>query len=265
MIENEDITILVSTCDSFYDLWANNKKLFDKFWPDHPKLIYFSDLNTHDSNFDMLTFGNLEFSSRLKKALDNVATKYILLTLDDYLLDDFVDVHSFNFCLNFLEKNSADYFRFFKRTKVKGNYVDKIHKIKRLPLTKKAYEINLYPSIWKVESLRKIINNEENIWKFEVRMTRRAREQGLIAFATYETHVFHFVDTIRKGKYLRKAYRFLKKQNLYISNRKKRTIMETIVLDLRTFFSRHLPKRIKKFLKKQSGKMYYSDYAEGDD
>lgn len=265
MIKNDDITILVSTCDSFYDLWENNKILFDKFWPNHPKIVYFSDSNSHDPNFDMLIFNNLEFSLRLKNALKSITTKYVFLTLDDYLLDHFVDSDLFNFCLDFLEKNNADYFRFFKWAKVKGKFVDKKYKVKRLPLTKKTYEINLYPSIWKTESLRQMVKNEENIWKFEVRLTRRAREQNFICFTTYKSDIFHFVDTIRKGKYLRNAYKFLKKENLYISNRQKRTIKETISLNLRAFFSRHLPERIKTFLKKASKKTYFSDYADGDD
>lgn len=265
MINDKDITILVSTCDNFYDLWENNKKLFDKFWPHPPKIVYFSDFNTHNPYFNTLTFGNCEFSLRLKKALDTIETKYVFLTLDDYLLDKFVDSQSLDFCYNFMEDNKADYFRFFNRTKVKGKYIDKTYKIKRLPLTKKAYEINLYPSIWKTDSLREIAKKDENIWKFEARMTRRAREHNFVAFATYDLDIFHFVDTIRKGKYLRKAYKFLKNENLYISDRKKRTIAETTALNIRTFFSRHLPKKIKNFFKKKSRKLYYSDYADGED
>lgn len=264
-MKNDNITILVSTCDNYHDLWSNNKILFDRFWPNHPRIIYFSDKNSFETDFDVFCAGNVEFSSRLKKVLDNVTTKYVFLTLDDYLLDAFIDDKSFEFCLNFFEKNNADYFRFFKRTKVKGKFVERRHKIKRLPLTKKAYEINLYPSIWKTESLRRIIKNEEDIWKFEVRMTRRAKENQYLAFASYDSQIFHFVDTIRKGKYLRGAYKFLKKQNLYISDRQKRTILETLFLAIRTFFSEHLPEKIKTFLKQKSGKVYFSDYADGDD
>ncbi len=264
-MKNDNITILVSTCDNYHDLWLNNKMLFDRFWPNHPSIIYFSDNNTYEPNFDVLCVGAFEFSSRLKTVLDSIKTKYVFLTLDDYLLDTFVDNQSFDFCLNFLEKNCGDYFRFFKRTKVKGKYVEKKHKIKQLPLTKKAYEINLYPSIWNTESLRKIIKKEENIWKFEVRLTRRAKENQYKAFASYDSHIFHFVDTIRKGKYLRRAHKFLRKQNLYVSDRQKRTVSETLALAIRTFFSRHLPKKLKKFIKKKSGKIYFSDYADGEE
>lgn len=261
----DNVTILVSTCDSFSDLWQNNKILFERFWPNHPNIIYFSDKNTSIPNFDICVFNNDEFSFRLKKVLSMVKTKYVLLTLDDYLLDKYVNKGSFGYCLEYLEKNDGDYFRFYKRTKVKGIFLDSQYKIKKLPLIKTAYEVNLYPSIWKTESLKRMIKKEENIWKFEVRMTRRSKELGFSGYTTYDDRIFHFVDTIRKGKYIRKAYNFLNRNNLYISDRKIQSWYEKIKLDFRTFLSRILPNKIKKLFKRISKKQFFSNFAENDD
>ena len=122
---NDAVTILVSTCDSFNDMWINNEILFERFWPNHPYIIYFSDQNSAMPNFNVCTFNDKEFSFRLQIVLSMVKTKYVLLTLDDYLLDEDVDQKSFIYCLNYLEKNKGDYFRFFKRTKVNGKFIDK--------------------------------------------------------------------------------------------------------------------------------------------
>ena len=134
-----------------------------------------------------------------------------------------------------------------------------------LPLKNDAYEVNLYPSIWKKDDLIKIITHDENIWKFEVRLTRRCKENHFKCAWVSNKKTFQFVDTIRKGKYIRKAYKFLKKNSLYISNRSIMTFKESFLLGFRTIVSRYSPKFIKLRMKKISKKSYYSDLYKNDD
>ena len=125
-----------------------------------------------------------------------------------------------------------------------------------------------YPSIWKKEALLKVLKNHEEIWKSEARLTRRAREESLKCITRTNKGLFEFVDVVRKGKYLRSAYRYLKRNDLYISDRKIRTIPETIKLNLRIFISDITPKPIKDLMKKmvsRKEKKFYSDYADTED
>ena len=262
----DNLCIIVTTCDKYSDLWINNINLFDKYWETHPKIYLISDKESNLMNNANCCFRNFsgDFSLRLLKALKEIDSEYVFLTLDDYLLCNFVDAKRIEVIIDEMDKKRISYIRFFKRMKTKG-WLSKDKKIHLLPLTSEAYEVNLYPSIWRKTDLINLISKEENIWKFEVRMTRRCRENKLLCGWTDNKNCFDFVDTIRKGKYLRKAYRFLKKEKLYISDRSIRTMSETIKLNLRTIISRYSPKILKNKLKKITKGEYYSNFANDDD
>ncbi len=265
---NNDLTILISSCDNFSDLWVNNDTLFNKYWKEHPPIYLLSDKDNNLANelkFKFYYYSE-EFSDRLLKILSEIKTPYVFLTLDDYLICRDVDNKKINAYVTYMKKHNMSYLRFFKRSKTHYGMLDKKMHIHLLKLERKCYEVNLYPSIWRVDDLKKIIySKNENIWKFEVRATRRARENNLLCGWINNKGIYDFVDTIRKGKYLRNAYRFLKKKDLYISDRSVRTVKETLGLNIRTFFARYMPSFLVNIGRKLSRKPHYSDYSETDD
>ena len=261
-----DYSIVITTCDKFSDLWSNNLTLLNTFWPSHNEVFLVSDKEndfgkTLCPNFYYFHF---DYSFRLLKMLETIQTKYVFLTLDDYLIANTVNENRILEIIKFMDSNNLSYVRFFNRTKTKG-WLDKKRKIHLLPLKKDAYEVNLYPSLWNRKDLISIITKDENIWKFEVRLTRRSREKKFKCGWINNKKVFDFVDTIRKGKYLRPAYKFIKRNNLYLSNREQRKFKEDFLLALRTLLSRYLPDKIKRKLKKRSKKAFFSECSETDD
>ena len=265
---NQSMTLLILSCKDFSDLWSNNLLLLSKYWPEHPKTIISSE---GEGKFDLkhpdeLRIFEGEMSNRIISALKSIDTEYVLLTFDDYFLKDKVDINTVESLLNIMNDNSFDYCRFFKEKKVKGKFIGK-EKYKILPL-ESVYEANFYPSIWKRESLLSVLKDGEDIWKTEVRLTKRMRELGQKGIAVYNPKVFPILDVVRKGKYLRDAYKFLKKNKLYISDRPIRTVKETRALALQIFVSEHFPNGLKKIIKehmKKKGKVFYSDFEEEDE
>ncbi len=125
----------------------------------------------------------------------------------------------------------------------------------------------MYPGIWKVDSLKKVLVPDEDIWKTEVRLTKRSRENELFCFAYLKENVFPFEDIVRKGKYLRRGLKFIKKNKLYVSDRKVRTYKEDFKLFVQTMASDYLPKGIANRIKKwqgKKGKVFYSDFENSD-
>lgn len=266
MILDENITIIILSCAKFSDLWANNVFLLNKFWPNHPKFLIISDgealhpFNNHEN----LKIYNSEPSNRLIAAIEEVTTKYVFLTFDDYFLKDNVDQKHLIKIFDFIITNNVDYCRFFKKPKIKTK-VNELG-LRKLPLHN-VYEVNMYPGIWKVDSLKKVLVPDEDIWKTEVRLTKRARENELFCFAYLKDNVFPFEDIVRKGKYLRHGLKFIKKNKLYVSDRKIRTHKEDFKLFVQTMASDYLPKgianRVKKWQRKK-GKVFYSDFENSD-
>lgn len=262
----KDISILINSCAKYSDMWGNVVLLYDKYWPNHPELIIVTDeIAEHNQQIRLVKFSG-DMSDRIISAVKNIETKYVFLSFDDYYPCKPVNTKKLDALLNEMEAKSIDYCRIFFDPPTKGEK-DSFLKYKILLLTR-VYEVNFYPSIWKKESLLKVLKKGEDIWKTEARLTRRFKEKGFKGIYVKENGIFDFVDVVRKGKYLRSAYHFLKRNNLYISQRERRTIKETVLLNTRIFLSNHLPKKIKEYLKakgRKKGAIYYSDYANTED
>ena len=262
----KDISILINSCSKYNDMWDNIDFLYDKYWPNHPKLFLLSNKEAeHKSDIDIISIPK-EMSDRLISGVEQIDTEFVFLSFDDYYPKRMVNTKKLYELIEEIKKRNIDYCRIFYDPPVKGKKQTEL-KYKNLPLTR-VYEVNFYPSIWKKTSLLRVLKGGEDIWKTEARLTRRFKELGFKGIYVKEHGIFDFVDVVRKGKYLRSSYRFLRKNNLYISTREKRTLRETITLNTRIFLSNNLPKKIKEKLKargRKKGAIYYSDYADTDD
>src|SRR5882762_11753556 len=95
------LSIVVQTCDKYFDLWGPFYTLFGRYWHDCPFPIY------HVSETKVLnlqkvtpvTTGNLEWSARLLAALNQIESRYVLVLLDDYFLLKKVDDAQMQKCL----------------------------------------------------------------------------------------------------------------------------------------------------------------------
>lgn len=262
---DKEFTILINSCKKFSDMWENVLLLFDKYWPNHPEIIILSDEPDERRNIKNVLAINGEMSDRLIKVTDSIKTKYLFLSFDDYYPYKNIDDSKIRQIIDLMENDNLDYCRIFNEEKVKGKKIKPL-KYQNMPLTK-TYEVNFYPSIWKVESFKKVMKPKETIWKAEARITRRAKEQELKCICI-DKSVFPHKDIVRKGKYLRSAYKFLRKNDLFISDRQVRSAKETLQLNTQIFVSRHAPKCLKEKIKnrlRKKGKVFYSDYAETDD
>lgn len=261
------LSVCIVTCNKNFDLWQNNKVLFERYWSDHPDIFVVTDEDNIKGSklFKNFLHVNSNFSYRLLHALNGINSKYVLVTLDDYLLCEHISNNYISKLLYLMDRYNLTYLRLFNRAKI-NKWLDKKNKLKRLTLKKEAYEVNLYPSIWRKDDLIKLIKQDENPWKFEVRLNRRCRELNYNCAWVDDKNVYPFIDTIRKAKYLRRAYRFLKRKKLYINDsRSIRTIRETISLYFRTIISRYSPTFVKRILKKIMKADYFSNYADGDE
>ena len=90
-MKESKLSVIISSCDSFSDLWDGHIKLLERYWGDRnvDQTLLVTDKPTDRSydNVTVLSAGEFaEWSQRLKKALDTVRTEYVFITLDDYFL-----------------------------------------------------------------------------------------------------------------------------------------------------------------------------------
>lgn len=97
---NNNLTILVNSCDSYSDLWPPFFALLKKYWNTSGVRIILN-TETKDFSFDGLTIEcvhcpNSPYGGRIIHALKQVKTKYVINMLDDFFLRKPVD----NCCVN---------------------------------------------------------------------------------------------------------------------------------------------------------------------
>ena len=85
-----DISFLLLSCDKYQDLWYDFFRLKDLFWPDCP---YKWTIVTEDADFyypeiSVLKCGtHLNWTGRLKYAIENLNTKHVCYFLDDFFIN----------------------------------------------------------------------------------------------------------------------------------------------------------------------------------
>lgn len=264
-----NITMLILSCDKFSDLWDGHVKQLETYWPDREmRTIIVTDKPTDRvfPQIEIMPAGDKgAWSDRLAYAVQNVATDYVFVTLDDYFLVKRVENKQIEKILAMMDKEHIDYVRLFARPKAAtremlANY-EEIHKID----TSVNYSVNLYSGVWRKKFLASTVIRPKTAWQFEVLLHKRAEEYGANCVVSLRNE-FEILDVVRKGKLLHNAVAYFKKHpGIYTGNREVNTWEYEIKLGIQTLASRYLPEIMKKHVKAfmtKRGKKFFSDEAE---
>lgn len=240
-----DLTMLIHSCDKFSDLWDAHVYLLEKNWNDRgiPTYILTDKENKRNyENVSVLPAGDgTELSERTAYALNRIDTEFVFITLDDYFLVQPVSNEVIGSVLDMMEAEKLDYVRLYLRPKCKRkSRIKKYGKVYEIN-TNDRYCVNLYAGIWRKNFLASTIGERKNAWQYEVSLPKIAREYGAHC-AMSNNKEFVILDMVRKGKFLNKANRFLKKNKLYQGERGVNSYWYEIKLGIRTWAIRLMPK-----------------------
>lgn len=109
-IEN-DCSLLVNSCDAYADAWKPFFRILHRRWSDLCMPVY---LNTEHKKCDVPEFevhtlnyeGNHEWGGRLKSALENISTEFVLVMLEDFFLQGDVRSDIIEQCLGYMRNDS---------------------------------------------------------------------------------------------------------------------------------------------------------------
>jgi hypothetical protein len=208
---NNDLTILVCSCDAYEDLWYPYFEIFKNHWPDCP---YPLALNTESKSYShdglkIKTFEfytedeakNVDWSTRMIKTLEAIDTEFVLVTLEDHFLASPVDTKKFEEAfeiiknhkeitqLSFINRISKDV-----KTKRIGNFA-------RIPINN-YFRVNLDTAIWRRKRMLKTLRAGENAWEYELNATERA----LWDFHDYYGYQIEKEPILDVSFHLRKGY-----------------------------------------------------------
>ena len=242
----DKVTCLIFSCDKFSDLWDGNIKLFNENWPDHDFETYIITDKPTDRQIPGITIlsagTSLEWSDRLKYALDYVKTDFVFITLDDYFLIKKVDTKRIENYVSLMETGGYEYLRFYPRpkraTKEELNGYKRVYNVD----TSCNYSVNLYSGLWKKKFLEYTLREPKNAWMFEVSLSQMAVQYGAKCLCSYNDD-YVILDVVRKGKILHKANRYFKEHpGIYDGNRELQSLTYEVKLWVRTVVSENAPK-----------------------
>lgn len=216
-IENEDVAILVASCDAFSDLWHTFFACFFKYWPDCPYPVYLGSNRVEyaDQRVRSILIGeDIDYSSNLMKMINQIPQGWIILWVDDRVLSSTVDTRRMKEFVSFSHRKNAGYTKListhpFSLLTEEGPGIGEIPKGKR-------YRFGITVGLWRKRLLMELLSTGESAWQLERFGCRRADAMEDTFYALHYKKRFmpplQDKHLVMKGKVIRDALQFLKKE-----------------------------------------------------
>ena len=259
--KTNEISIIVMSSDGYKHFWRPFISLYNKNFKNSAKPYIFSNNISFEYEGVCVTpLGDIEWSSRLRKALKQINTNYVLFMLEDYFISAPVDDSNFRIIVNSFIQNDLNYLKLnmnhlgsrgFKKTRKVVKMVD--------------YEISLQPSIWNKEYLLSSLPDyPANAWQVEQHLNIMTSSAGFNSSGCYilAYNILRISHGAVKGEFLPTAKWVLKKHDIEIESKDIKN-MSTINyvkllfrIKIKSIIPRFLYMRIKRLLRKLNFKLY---------
>ncbi|MBR3222396.1 MAG: hypothetical protein IKF72_09235 [Kiritimatiellae bacterium] len=184
---NADCTVLVTSCDAYRDVEGPFLTLFRRYWPDCPfELVVNGETGAADG-FDraVLSGRGKTWSQMLAEALDEVATPYVLMLMNDYYLESPVD--------------TALVLRRLAETKARDALNYRLCPDPPRAVKNTAYAVSCKVGIWNRNFLRGLASRTKSAWEFERYGSFMFDTSDPRPILVTERLEFPFLDVVHKG------------------------------------------------------------------
>lgn len=187
----EKCSLLVSSCDKYRTAWYPLFSLIKIYWPNSPQKMF---LITESSDFrleglDIQVLKNKKgnaWGGNLLSALNVIDTEYVIFSLEDFFLVDYVKEDVIERCVNWMDENqqiaqirlkpSSDSINLRVTEKYEGFCIAE---------DSMPYRIDTQVAIWRRTRLVELVDAEETAWRFESRGTMRAVGSSYLFLCAY--------------------------------------------------------------------------------
>lgn len=206
-IEHDQLAITIFSCDKYSDLWPSFAYCFDKAWPDCPFARYlFSNTKKFDSASSIRTIlsgDDIDWSSSIRKCLQQLKEEYVLVLFDDVLLSQKVDQKRVAPVFKWLSCNKPTYLRLRPVPKPDERITKEIGRYRETTLYRTAVL-----GIWRRTSLEQLLVDGESAWQFECNSVARATHDPNF-YGVYQKNLLPYVHGVEKGRWVPSAYQWL--------------------------------------------------------
>ncbi len=175
----DDLTIVVSSCDKYSDLWKPFFELLFMQWKGlkESKIPIILLTNTKDFNDPRITViknpNEINWSHSMKKALKTIKTKYVLYLQEDYFLT-YLDSDQLQKLFQCMKASNIGYMQLYGPTLEKRS-PHNCHKNIFIKNRFEHWRNSLQAAFWERELFIRLIHPNESIWYFETEGTKRTQ------------------------------------------------------------------------------------------
>lgn len=235
--EKKDLTIVISSPESYRDVFDIFVEFFNKNWPECPyRKVYVTDF-IKDANaykgFEVFTFPEeKDWFSRTKQIIKEIDTEFVMIIADDLFIVRHIFKDTFDELLRFMDEKKYVYCRLVRSKHIrKHNKKISSNNIFNIKYSN-PYGRNLLGAIWNTEHFADFLANVScDPWKTEEKWGEEALTKGNLDIASYcYLDNNFFCHAVYKGEWMPKAKRTIKKQGLQFNSRRKTINFKTSLI-----------------------------------
>jgi len=216
-LENNNMAVLVSSCDRYAALWKPFFYLLFKQWPEikHPVYLISGDLTYSDSRVKSISIQNEKsWSDSMLIALEKIPERYVMLFLEDYWLNSKVDVDAVERYQVLMEKEKLGFISLYVQpyplkphdTDSELGYMGEMQ----------PYRTSLNVGIWDKLVLKSLLKSGENPWSFEIQGSIRSRETSEPFLSISGKSPLSYYNAAHRGKLMPEMRLVLENEGLHL-------------------------------------------------
>lgn len=199
-ISQKKYSLVVSTSDNYECAWYPYFELIKIYWKNCPEIYLNSETKKYFDeklNINNICGGKeISWSERLWRCLNQIPSEYIIFSLEDFFLIDYVKDDVINKCIKWMDenKNIAE-FRLKPYSNKKLIYSEKYFPF-RIANNDIPFRLDTQVAIWRKSDLMSFLDFKEDPWHFEGDGTKRifnSQKMFLWMFLEDENDVKNFI------------------------------------------------------------------------
>ena len=214
------ISVVVSSCDAFFDVWRPFAFFFRKFWADCPFPVYLivNELEIRSDFIRALRVGRDQgWASNMRTVLERIETPYLFYLQEDYFLNTRVD--SAQLARDFssaFERGGASLCFYDLSGLGETPSVRVGDHLVEVPSESKG-RTRLQAALWKKDAMRATLKAGETAWEMEALGSERTRHLLMLTYArTKEAPIQYLASAIVRGLWTAEAIAMCAKAGLKI-------------------------------------------------
>lgn len=213
--------ILVLSCDKNEDLWQPFNHCIEKYYPNHPEIIYATETKINPYYKTICKNYPLElWTKRIRETLNEIDDNIILTIMDDDFIRKPVDVKRIEYLKDQIKGNIAVFY--FEKSFDKNDEETNIIGMKKRKHGS-SYEVCINCGIWQKDKLLDVISRDSNPWDVELNQDNRGYDfyinsSDYIIDWGYKTWIY---ANICRGKWCREVVPFFESEGIKVDYEKR--------------------------------------------